>query len=172
MDLSLGTPATLAIAAFVLVIGRYLIERFGFLQKYAIPAPVVGGSLCGASRRGAARNRRATRVRHVDTARTHAGVFRNDRSGRRRPNADQEVAVPFCSSRLASSVCVVMENVVGVFAAKALGIDPLIGLIAGSVTMAGGARNRRRMGAALADLFRVDRGASCRPLPRQRSVSS
>lgn len=33
---------------------------------------------------------------------------------------------------------VLLENVVGVAAAKLLGIDPLIGLVAGSVTMAGG----------------------------------
>lgn len=33
---------------------------------------------------------------------------------------------------------VLLENVVGVVAAKLLGIDPLIGLLAGSVTMAGG----------------------------------
>lgn len=42
MDFGLGVPATLAIAALVLVVGRRLIER-GFLQKYAIPEPVVGG---------------------------------------------------------------------------------------------------------------------------------
>jgi len=43
MDLSLGVPATLALAALVLIVGRLVIERVGFLQKYSIPDPVVGG---------------------------------------------------------------------------------------------------------------------------------
>src|SRR5437867_349605 len=35
MELSLGVPATLAVAALVLIVGRRVIERIGFLQKYA-----------------------------------------------------------------------------------------------------------------------------------------
>jgi glutamate:Na+ symporter, ESS family len=45
LDISLGIPATLAIAALVLVVGRQLIKRIGFLRKYSIPEPVVGGLL-------------------------------------------------------------------------------------------------------------------------------
>ena len=47
----------------------------------------------------------------------------------------------------------IMENVIGVFAAKALGIDPLIGLIAGSVTMAGGHGTGAAWGQRFADVF-------------------
>ena len=45
VDWQFGIPATLAIAALVLVIGRRLVERIEFLQKYSIPEPVVGGLL-------------------------------------------------------------------------------------------------------------------------------
>ena len=44
-------------------------------------------------------------------------------------------------------------NVVGVFAAKAMSIDPLIGLIAGSVTMAGGHGTGAAWGQRFVDLF-------------------
>jgi len=47
----------------------------------------------------------------------------------------------------------IMENVIGVFAAKALGIDPLIGLIAGSVTMAGDHGTCAAWGQRFADAF-------------------
>src|ERR1700676_5379500 len=45
MDWQFGGPATLAIAALVLVVGRRMIERVVFLRKYSIPEPVVGGLL-------------------------------------------------------------------------------------------------------------------------------
>ena len=47
----------------------------------------------------------------------------------------------------------VMENVIGIGAAKAMGIDPLIGLIAGSVTMAGGHGTGAAWGQRFADVF-------------------
>ena len=45
MDWQFGIPATLAMAAIVLVVGKNLIGRVAFLRKYSIPEPVVGGLL-------------------------------------------------------------------------------------------------------------------------------
>ena len=57
------------------------------------------------------------------------------------------------------AACVVgmllVQNVVGIGAAKAMGIDPLIGLIAGSVTMAGGHGTGAAWGQKFADSFGV-----------------
>jgi ESS family glutamate:Na+ symporter len=152
MDLSLGTPATLAVGALVLIAGRYLIERFRFLQKYAIPAPVVGGFV--AALLVAALHVIGVRLA-FDTS-IQPGLmlafFATIGLG-----ADARMLVKGGGALVLFTACVVgmliMENIVGVFAAKALGIDPLIGLIAGSVTMAGGHGTGAAWGRRFADLF-------------------
>lgn len=152
MDLSFGTPATLAVAALVLVIGRYLIERVGFLRRYSIPAPVVGGFV--AALLVAALHTIGVRLT-FDTA-IQPGLmlafFATIGLG-----ADARMLIKGGRALVLFTACVVgmlvMENVIGVFAAKALGIDPLIGLIAGSVTMAGGHGTGAAWGQRFADLF-------------------
>jgi len=152
MDLSLGTPATLAVGALVLIAGRYLIERFRFLQKYAIPAPVVGGFV--AALLVAALH--AIGVRLAFDTSIQPGLmlafFATIGLG-----ADARMLVKGGGALVLFTACVVgmliMENIVGVVAAKALGIDPLIGLIAGSVTMAGGHGTGAAWGRRFADLF-------------------
>src|SRR6478736_5754136 len=49
----------------------------------------------------------------------------------------------------------IMENVIGIGAAKAMGVDPVIGLIAGSVTMAGGHGTGAAWGQRFVDVFGV-----------------
>ena len=152
MDLTLGTPATLAIAAFVLVIGRGLIERVGFLQRYAIPAPVVGGF--AAALLVAVLHATGSRLA-FDTS-LQPGLmlafFATIGLG-----ADARMLTRGGSALLLFTACVVgmlvMENIVGVFVAKAMGIDPLIGLIAGSVTMAGGHGTGAAWGQRFAEVF-------------------
>ena len=70
MEWQFGIPATLAIAALVLVVGRRLIERVAFLRTYSIPEPVVGGLLAALLVDRPARRRRAPYVRHGAAART------------------------------------------------------------------------------------------------------
>jgi ESS family glutamate:Na+ symporter len=137
MDVSLGVPATLAIAALVLVIGRRLIARVQFLQKYSIPDPVVGGLVAAFLILAL----HAIGVRIAFDTSLQPGLmlafFATIGLG-----ADARMLVRGGGALLLFAACVVgmlvMENVIGVGAAKALGIDPLIGLMAGSVTMAGG----------------------------------
>jgi ESS family glutamate:Na+ symporter len=151
-DLSLGAPATLAVAALVLIVGRRLIERSPFLQKYAIPEPVVGGLLAAL----------------LLTALHAIGVgIKFDTS--MQPGlmlaffatiglaADARMLARGGGPLLIFTACVVgmlvMENVIGVGAAKALGVDPLIGLIAGSVTMAGGHGTGAAWGQRFVEVF-------------------
>jgi glutamate:Na+ symporter, ESS family len=151
-DLSLGAPATLAVAALVLIVGRRLIERSAFLQKYAIPEPVVGGLLAAL----------------LLTALHAIGVgIKFDTS--MQPglmlaffatiglSADARMLVRGGGALVIFTACVVgmlvMENVIGVGTAKALGVDPLIGLIAGSVTMAGGHGTGAAWGQRFVDVF-------------------
>ena len=45
MDFEVDVYFTLALAAALLVLGARIVERVGFLSRYAIPDAVVGGML-------------------------------------------------------------------------------------------------------------------------------
>lgn len=152
MDLALNAPWTLAIAALVLVIGRGVIGRIGFLQKYAIPEPVVGGLVAAL----------LVAVLHAIGARISfdtslqpglmLAFFATIGLG-----ADARMLSRGGGPLLVFAGCVVgmliIENLIGVGAAKAMGVDPLIGLIAGSVTMAGGHGTAAAWGQRFSDVF-------------------
>ena len=45
MEIHLNMYQTLAVAVLVLLFGSFLRHRIGFLEKFCIPAPVIGGLL-------------------------------------------------------------------------------------------------------------------------------
>ena len=45
MDIQLDMYQTLAIAVVVLILGQFLKHKIYFLEKFCIPAPVIGGLL-------------------------------------------------------------------------------------------------------------------------------
>ena len=154
MDTRLSVAATLAIAALVLVIGRRLVSRVGVLQKYSIPEAVVGGLLAALA--VAALHAAGLRIA-FDTSLQPAlmlAFFATIGLG-----ADLKMLARGGVALLLFTACVVgmllMQNVVGVGAALAMGIDPVIGLIAGSVTMAGGHGTGAAWGQRFADTFGV-----------------
>ncbi len=151
VDWQFGVPATLAIAALVLVIGRRLIERIEVLRQYSISEPVVGGLVAA-----------------LLAAASHAGGVRLTFDTSLQPGL---IFAFFASIGLGAdarmlarggvpllfTACVVgmlaMQNIIGVGAAWAMGIDPLIGLIAGSVTMSGGHGTGAAWGQKFAESF-------------------
>ena len=152
MNLSLGVPATLAVAALVLILGRRLIERIGFLQKYAIPEPVVGGLVA------------AVLVVVVHAAGVSIAFDTSMQPGLMLAffatiglSADARMLVRGGGALLLFTACVVgmliMENIIGVGAATVMDVDPLIGLIAGSVTMAGGHGTGAAWGQRFTEIF-------------------
>jgi len=152
VDLQFGVPATLAFAALVLVVGRRLIEGVALLRKYSIPEPVVGGLVSAF----------LITVLHVGGVRIRfdtalqpglmLAFFATIGLG-----ADARMLARGGIALVLFTACVVgmlvMQNVIGVGAALALGIDPLIGLIAGSVTMSGGHGTGAAWGQKFAETF-------------------
>jgi ESS family glutamate:Na+ symporter len=152
VDWQFGVPATLAIAALVLVVGRRLIERVEFLRKYSIPEPVVGGLLTA-----------------VLIGLLHAGGVRLGFDTSLQPGlmlaffatiglgADARLLARGGVALVLFTACVVgmliMQNIIGIGAALALGIDPVIGLIVGSVTMSGGHGTGAAWGQKFAESF-------------------
>jgi len=152
LEFKLAVPATLAIAALVLVSGRALVERTALFKKYSIPEAVVGGLLAAIII--AALHFAGVGIA-FDTALQPSlmlAFFATIGLG-----ADVRMLARGGFALLLFAACVVgmlfVQNVVGIAAAKAMGIDPLIGLIAGSVTMSGGHGTGAAWGQKFAESF-------------------
>ena len=154
MGLSLGIAGTVAVAALVLLVGRGIIARVAFLRNYAIPEPVVGGLVAAL----AIASLHAVGVRVSFDTSMQPGLmlafFATIGLG-----ADAHALAKGGLPLVMFTLCVVgmlfMENVIGIGAATAMGIDPVIGLIAGSVTMAGGHGTGAAWGQRFVEAFGV-----------------
>ncbi|HFK9536100.1 TPA: sodium/glutamate symporter [Acinetobacter baumannii] len=129
---------TLISAVIVLLLGRILVNRIDFLKRYNIPEPVAGGLVA------------AVVSLLVHTFWGYSIVFSSELQ-------TSFMLVFFASIGLSANfmklkeggtalviflICVasfiVVQNAVGMSLATLLGLDPLIGLIAGSITLTGG----------------------------------
>ncbi|KRI60916.1 sodium/glutamate symporter [Acinetobacter pittii] len=129
---------TLISAVIVLLLGRFLVNRIDFLKRYNIPEPVAGGLVA------------AVVSLLVHTVWGYSIVFSSELQ-------TSFMLVFFASIGLSANfmklkeggtaliiflICVasfiVVQNAVGMSLATLLGLDPLIGLIAGSITLTGG----------------------------------
>ncbi|MFF5995521.1 sodium/glutamate symporter [Lysinibacillus sp. KU-BSD001] len=130
--------ATIFLAVFVLTIGTILIKRSPILQKFCIPAPVVGGLLFAII---------VTFLKYfniveitVDTSLQSLFMITFFTT--------VGLGASFSLIKLGGKLLIiywiaagsiaVIQNVVGVSLAKVLGIEPLIGMMAGAVSMSGG----------------------------------
>ncbi|MCY7261871.1 sodium/glutamate symporter [Pseudomonas protegens] len=136
--LQLDFYGTLVAASLVLLLGRGLVARVGFLRTYNIPEPVAGG-LVVALLLLALRGFADIEIR-FDTslqAPLMLAFF-----------ATIGLSADFASLKkggrvlgiflLIVTALLVVQNAMGITLATALGLDPLMGLLAGSITLSGG----------------------------------
>lgn len=140
---------TLAAAGLVLFAGYAVQRRVGLLSRYNIPAPVVGGLIVAVA---IALSRLAGHdpVRFDTTLQPPLMIafFTSIGFGASLPLL--RAGGPAVAVFLALSTAVaVLQNVVGALVAAALGVPPLLGVLAGSVTLTGGPAT----GLAFAPLF-------------------
>ncbi|MBB1631647.1 sodium/glutamate symporter [Cupriavidus sp. UME77] len=136
--LQLNTYETLVAASLVLLAGRKLIAITPFLKTYSIPEPVVGG-LVVAFGLFAARAFAGAQVGFDLTMQTPLmlaffatlGLSADLASLRR---GGRSIAVFL----LVVIGLLVMQNAIGVGMATVLGLKPVVGLLAGSITLSGG----------------------------------
>lgn len=129
---------TLIAATLVLLLGKFLVSRIKFLRDFNIPEPVAGGLLTAL----------LVTVLHA----AFGLEFQIEKSLQ-----DAFMLIFFASIGLSAdfsrlkqgglpllvflalvSGFIVVQNAVGVGMASALGLDPLVGLITGSITLVGG----------------------------------
>ncbi len=129
---------TVALAAVVLFAGYGIRRRIGFLDRFNIPAPVVGGFVFAAlalalRQSGIVAFEFDTTLQSPFMIAFFTTIGMGASLALLRKGGPQVLMFWGLASALA-----VLQSGVGAAIASAMGIDPLIGLISGSITMTGG----------------------------------
>ena len=134
----LDSLSTLVAATLVLLVGRKIVHTIPFLKKYSIPEPVAGGLLAA-------------------IAMLILNATMNWEVGFDMSLTDQLMLAFFATIGLNANIIgllkggkilgvflvtviglLIMQNVIGIGIASLMGLDPLMGLLAGSITLSGG----------------------------------
>lgn len=152
MKIQLDMYQTLAVAVLVLLLGNYLKKKIYFLQKFCIPAPVIGGLIfaimtCICYVTGIAE------FSFDDTLREVCMVFFFTSVGFQ---ANLNVLKSGGKSLIVFLglviVLIILQNLTAVGLAKLLNLNPLIGMCTGSIPMVGGHGTAGAFGPVLEDL--------------------
>lgn len=152
MKIQLDMYQTLAAAVLVLLLGNYLKKKIYFLQKFCIPAPVIGGLIfaimtCICYVTGIAE------FSFDDTLREVCMVFFFTSVGFQ---ANLKVLKSGGKSLIVFLglviTLIILQNLTAVGLAKFLNLNPLIGMCTGSIPMVGGHGTAGAFGPVLEDL--------------------
>ncbi|WP_155592280.1 sodium/glutamate symporter [Lysinibacillus cavernae] len=144
------TTVFLAVALFAL--GSFLINKIGFLKRFCIPAPVVGGLLFAAL----ATILKTTGTLEISLDTSLQSLFMITffttiglGASFKLVKLGGKLLIIYW---LACGFLALMQNVIGVSLASLMGIHPLIGMMAGAVSMEGGHGAAAAFGQTLEDL--------------------
>ncbi|MEB7453332.1 sodium/glutamate symporter [Lysinibacillus sphaericus] len=144
------TTVFLAVALFAL--GGFLINKIGFLKRFCIPAPVVGGLLFAAL----ATILKTTGTLEISLDTSLQSLFMITffttiglGASFKLVKLGGKLLIIYW---LACGFLALMQNVIGVSLASLMGIHPLIGIMAGAVSMEGGHGAAAAFGQTLEDL--------------------
>ncbi|MFJ7884558.1 sodium/glutamate symporter [Pseudomonas sp. NPDC096917] len=153
--LQLDFYSTLVAASLVLLLGRGMVARIGFLRTFNIPEPVAGGLLVAVLLL-VLRLFTDVEVRFDPSLQVPLMLAFFATIGL---NAD------FASLKKGGRVLsifllvvtglLVAQNAMGIVLAKVLGLDPLMGLLAGSITLSGGHGTGAAWGAVFSEKYGV-----------------
>lgn len=152
MKIQLDMYQTLAVAVLVLLLGNYLKKKIYFLQKFCIPAPVIGGLIfaimtCICYVTGIAEFSFDDTLREVCMVFffTSVGFQANLKVLKSGGNS----LIVFLGLVIA---LIILQNLTAVGLAKLLNLNPLIGMCTGSIPMVGGHGTAGAFGPVLEDL--------------------
>ena len=138
MNFTFNAYYTLIAAVIVLFIGKFLVNKIPFLRKYNIPEPVVGGLVAafistlaynfwGHSITTSSELQTSFMLIFFTSIGLGANFYKLKEGGR-----------SLFIFLFVVAFFIIIQNIVGISMATLLGIDPLIGLIAGSIALTGG----------------------------------
>ncbi|TCB66904.1 sodium/glutamate symporter [Acinetobacter sp. ANC 4178] len=138
MALTFNAFYTLIAAVIVLLLGRFLVNHIDFLRRYNIPEPVAGG-LVAAVLSLVVYNIWGFSISTSSELQTSFMLIFFASIGLSANFSKlKEGGMGLVIFLIAVASFIVLQNFVGISLATLLGIDPLIGLIAGSITLTGG----------------------------------
>ncbi len=151
---------TLALASVVLFAGYAIRRRVGFLDRYNIPAPVVGGFIFAAVAlvlrlQGVLAFEFATTLQVPMMVAFFTTIGLGASLGLLKVGGPQVLLFWGLASFLALA-----QNAVGVGLTKLLGVHPFLGLIAGSITMTGGHGTGAAFGKLMEDQYAFPAGVT------------
>ena len=151
--ITLDMIQTVALAAIVLFVGYGIRKRVGFLDRYNIPAPVVGGFIF-ATLSLVLRQAGLVAFEFQTTLQTPLMIAFFTTIGLGASVGLLRVGGPQVLLFFAlASLVAALQNGVGIGLAAVLGVEPLLGLIAGSITMTGGHGTGAAFGKLLEDSY-------------------
>ncbi len=154
MDFTFKAFYTLIAAVIVLLLGRFLVNKIDFLKRYNIPEPVAGG-LVAAILSLLVHNFWGYSITTSAELQTSFMLIFFASIGLSANFAKlREGGIGLVIFLVTISTFIVVQNGVGMTLATLLGIDPLIGLIAGSITLTGG----HGTAGAWGEIFEVQHG--------------
>ena len=149
MEIHLNMYQTLAVAVLVLLFGSFLRHRIGFLEKFCIPAPVIGGLLfailtCLCYVTGIAK------FSFDDTLREVYMVFFFTSVGfQANLKVLKSGGKPLLIFLVLVIVLIITQNFTAIGLANLLGLDSLTGMTTGSIPMVGGHGTAGAFGSSL-----------------------
>ena len=151
MKIELDMYQTLALAVLVLMLGKFLRERVRLLDKFCIPAPVIGGVLfaiftCICYVTGVAEFAFDDTLKEVCMVMFFTSV--GFQANLKVLKSGGKAMIVFLGVVI---VLIVSQNFLAVGLANLLGVDPLVGLCTGSIPMVGGHGTAGAFGPVLED---------------------
>ncbi|WP_443599461.1 sodium/glutamate symporter [Agathobacter sp.] len=152
MKIQLDMYQTLAVAVLVLLLGNYLKKKLYFLQKFCIPAPVIGGLLfaimtCICYTTGIAEFSFDDTLREVCMVLFFTSV--GFQANLKVLKSGGKSLIVFLGLVI---ILIILQNLTAVGLAKLLNLNPLIGMCTGSIPMVGGHGTAGAFGPVLEDL--------------------
>ncbi len=155
MEITLNGYYTLIFATLVLLLGRFMIKKIKVLEDFNIPEPVVGGLVAamivyalniiwGYSFNFHQGLQTATMLMFFASIGLSADFGRLKAGG-----------TPLLIFTIVVSVFIVLQDIVGVGMASMLGLDPLLGLVTGSIALTGGHGTAGAWGVVLEEQYGV-----------------
>lgn len=152
MKIQLDMYQTLAVAVLVLLLGNYLKKKIYFLQKFCIPAPVIGGLIfaimtCICYVTGIAEFSFDDTLREVCMVFFFASV--GFQANLKVLKSGGKSLIVFLGLVI---TLIILQNLTAVGLSKLLNLNPLIGMCTGSIPMVGGHGTAGAFGPVLEDL--------------------
>ena len=137
-EYQLNMAETVGFAIILLLLGRWIKKKVNFFEKFFIPAPVIGGTLFSIILLIGHQTETFTFTFNNDIKNLLMIAFFTTVGFSASLKILAKGGVGVALFLLAATILVILQDIVGPVLAKALGINPLLGLAAGSIPLTGG----------------------------------